>query len=196
MELFCTPTSPFARKTRIWFRELGLGVEEVMVDPLANDPRLLEHSPLGKVPVLVTDQGVVQDSRVIGRYFARLAGHDVAQPGFPADEVMEATADGLLDVAVSVVMERRRSPDETSPGFVDRQLQRIARTLDGHAVPEPVAASAVPTRGQIAFACVLAYLDFRLPEVLWRERREDLADWYAELARRRSFVDTLPPGNA
>jgi hypothetical protein len=31
---------------------------------------------------------------------------------------------------------------------------------------------------------------------LWRERREDLADWYAELARRRSFVDTLPPGNA
>ena len=196
MELFCTPTSPFARKARILFRELGLGVTEVMVDPLANDPRLLEKSPLGKVPVLLTDRGVVQDSRVIGGYFARLAGQDAAQSGFPADEVLEATADGVLDVAVSVVMERRRSPDETSPGFVDRQLKRIARTLDAHAVPASVPASAIPTRGQIAFACVLGYLDFRLPEVLWRERREDLADWFADLARRPSFIDTLPPGNA
>lgn len=190
MQLFGTPTSPFARKVRILIRERALEVEEVMVDPLANDPELLRHSPLGRVPVLVTGQGVLHDSRVIGRFLDRVAGHGTEQAGFPHDEVLEATADGLLDVAVTVVMERRRSPDETSPGFVDRQLKRIARTLDAHPVP----GHAELTRGVIGFACALGYLDFRLPEVLWRERREDLADWFAGLARRESFVETLPPG--
>jgi len=193
MELFCTLTSPFARKVRILVRELGLGVQEVMVDPLANDPRLLQVSPLGKVPVLVTDQGVLQDSRTISRFLLQQAETAPSAP-FPADAVLEATSDGVLDVAVSVVMERRRSPDETSPGFVDRQLKRIARTLDAHPEPAPVPTDASPTPGVIAFACALGYLDFRLPEVLWRERREDLADWFAELARRPSFVETLPPG--
>jgi len=190
MELYCTLTSPFARKVRVLSRELGLDVDEVVVDPLANDPRLLAHAPLGRVPVLVTEEGVVQDSRVIAAYFERRAG--AAPPpdaGFPQDAVLEALSDGLMDVAVSVVMERRRSPDETSPGFVDRQLQRIARTLDAHPVP----AGTEPRRGRIAFAVVFGYLDFRLPEILWRERRPDLADWYAEMARRPAMIATMPP---
>lgn len=190
MELFVTATSPFARKVRVAIRELALEVAEVIVDPLADDPRLLAVSPLGRVPVLVTPDGVIHDSRVIGRYLERLAGKGEPQLGFPRDEVLEASSDGLLDVAVSVVMERRRSPDETSPSFVDRQLRRIARTLDGQPVPDGTDA----TPGRIAFACVLGYLDFRLPEILWRERRNDLAEWYAVMAQRPSMIDTLPPG--
>ena len=60
MRLYYSPASPFARKCRIVIREKGLEgmVEEVAVDPYADDPRLLEANPLAQVPALVTDDGL------------------------------------------------------------------------------------------------------------------------------------------
>lgn len=44
--------------------------------------------------------------------------------------------------------------------------------------------------GDISLACALAYLDFRLADVTWRERRPDLARWLDRINQRPSMVAT------
>ncbi len=187
-----TFTSPYARKVRVVARELALSVEEVAVDPHANDETLLERSPVGKVPVLVLSDGVVHDSRVITAYLDGLStdGPSLRPAGRKGlqDQVLEAEADAILDTAVSIVLEERRDPSEQSPRFLERQRDRIVRILREAAVPDPS-----PSLGRLAFAVALGYLDFRRPEILWRENRDDLASWFSGFAGRSSMIETLPP---
>jgi hypothetical protein len=39
--------------------------------------------------------------------------------------------------------------------------------------------------------CALGYLDFRFPDESWRAGRSGLAAWYAGIAQRRSFTETV-----
>ena len=45
----------------------------------------------------------------------------------------------------------------------------------------------------IAVGCALGYLDFRNPEIDWRDRHPNLGKLFEKLAQRPSFVDTAPP---
>lgn len=191
MELFITLTSPYARKARIVVRERTVVVHETLVNPHEDDRKLLERSPLGRVPVLWTEaEGPILDSRNIVRYLDEHGSAD--RPAFERswkDATLEAMAEGVLDSCVTIVMERRRPSDERSEAVIARQSEKIARTLEVQEVPEGDAL----TLGKIGLACALGYLDFRLPEIIWRERRADLADWYAVQAQRPSFSETMPP---
>src|SRR3546814_3506529 len=71
MQLFYSPTSPYARKCRVVARERGLmaDLEEVVCNPMEDPAALHASNPLGKVPCLVLDDGVaVFDSPVIAEY--------------------------------------------------------------------------------------------------------------------------------
>ena len=46
--------------------------------------------------------------------------------------------------------------------------------------------------GTVAVACALGYLDFRFPDLNWRQDNAKLAAWYATLAQRPSFIATEP----
>lgn len=46
--------------------------------------------------------------------------------------------------------------------------------------------------GTISIGCALGYLDFRLPTEPWRDRRPQLAAWYASFADRPSMAATSP----
>jgi glutathione S-transferase len=39
----------------------------------------------------------------------------------------------------------------------------------------------------------LGYLDFRFPQIDWREPYPNLARLHEKLAQRQSFIDTTPP---
>lgn len=182
-----TPTSPYVRKARVTARELGLSLDEVPVQPHDDDPTLLEHHPLCRVPVLLTDLGPIHDSRVVVRYLL-----SVGKGGWPGgwpDEVLEATADGLLDSAVIIVLEQRRPPEKIVQAVIDRQGRKITSTVSSLKVPD----GAFPTVGQVALAVTLGYLDFRTPHLPWRSERRDLAAWYEEIAKRPSMEETKPP---
>ncbi|MCA6289269.1 MAG: glutathione S-transferase N-terminal domain-containing protein, partial [Phenylobacterium sp.] len=61
MKLLLSPASPYARKVWLAAAELGLAdrIETLnaSASPVAENPELSALNPLGKIPVLVTDDG-------------------------------------------------------------------------------------------------------------------------------------------
>lgn len=198
MKLFYALASPFARKTRIVARELGLmnDIEEISALPYLDDPALLAVSPTGLVPTMILDGGTVLiDSPLICQHMDAIATSPSLIGDNPAVRMRvlqhEALADAIMDFALSAVIEQRRADGPPSPSFIKRKLKKIDRALTSLPAPSTPAAKGL-TVGDIATACALGYLDFRLPDLSWRTSRPDLAAWYAVIETRPNLVDTRP----
>jgi len=199
MKLRYSPTSPFARKVRIVLIETGLDkrVELVLTNPWAVDTDLGRDNPLGKVPTLIDDDGHhVYDSRVICEYLDGMHG---GARLFLADGKARlvaltrlALADGMLDAAVAVRIETAMRPEANRwPWWIDRQKSAIARGLD-RLEADADGMTDLAMIGDIAAACALGYLDFRLPAENWRAKRPKLARWFERQEKRPSMVATAP----
>lgn len=199
MKLYCSKTSPYARKVRIAIEELGLGeqVEEVVVDPHASPAELLAANPLSKIPTLVTDRGEsLPDSQLILDYLThRKTGLATLSRGAKRWEVLRRmqVADGVIDAAVSIVMEKRRPESIHYIPFLDRQTATIRRALDMLNADAGLLALQTPGLCEITVGAALGYLDFRLPYLEWRKAREALANWYTVFSQRASMQKTAPP---
>lgn len=200
MQMLISPTSPYVRKARVLAREKGLldRIEEIPLNPHQDPAELLAQNRLGKIPVLVRDDGeALFDSPVICEYLDSLADSPRLIPisGEARWAVLraQALADGILDLAVAIVMERARLESEQSPSSLTRWRGKIERAVGGMSE----ALSALPAEGfdlgRIACAVTLGYLDFRLPEYDWRGAQPELIDWYANVAARPSMEETAPP---
>jgi len=198
MRLFYSLTSPYVRKVRVVAHETGLAssIEEVLCNPFDDPPELRQLNPLGKVPTLVCDDGsALFDSRVICAYLGDRADKASLIPKDPAQRWAvlraQALADGLLDSAVALTMEGRRPEGERSPATMARWRGAIQRAVECMAGDWEALPGAV-TLGHIAYACALGYLDFRHPELAWRDGRPGLAQWFAEFDARPSMTATRP----
>lgn len=188
MELLLSFTSPYSRKARVVARERGIALKETALNAFDDPNALLAHSAIGKVPVLVTDDGPVHDSRVICELLDTLGD---APPLLPvealwADRTRAAIGDGVMDAALQVVLDGRRAEDEQVPSNVARQTARMMRTIVS-LTPGEVGRL---TLGDVAVACALHYLDFRLPDLDWRRSNAPLADWHAAVEERSAFEAT------
>ena len=196
MRLYYSPASPFARKCRIVVREKKLDgvVEEVVADPYADDPRLLEANPIAQVPALVTDDGLtLTDSPLICAWLDAYSGRPRLLPDGDAHwrvRRRETLADGVLELAVKIVLERRRPEGERSASWIERWKQGIGRGLAAaeRGTLDPDAFDL----GTAALGVVGPYLDFRLPDVAWRGEHPKLAEFCDTLAKRPSFQATAP----
>ncbi len=108
----------------------GIAIEAVPVKTDDKPAVLIEANPLGKIPVLVLDDGrSIHDSRAITQHLNRLSKNAL----FPRNpdkrleaEVLEALADGICDCALSMVYERRTRPEEmVYQPWLDRQWAKI-----------------------------------------------------------------------
>jgi len=201
MRLFSTLKSPFVRKVRVVALEKGLHDRIELVDghPLNDPPALLASNPLGKIPALVLDDGrTLYDSKVICEYLDGLNTNPQLIPtGDRRLDVLNlaALADGLMDAAVAIVMERMREAAFQSPTQIDRQREKIARSF---AVAEREMA-ALPDQlnlGQIALAVALDYLQRRTPElaaITSANASPGLLAWSAAFNRRESMRATTLP---
>jgi glutathione S-transferase len=104
LKLIASKTSPYVRKVRIALAEKKIEYQMLEVSP--NDPGNPVHdwSPLGKVPVLVLDDGTrLFDSRVIVEYIDTVSpvSRLIPEPNRQRIEVKrwEALADGICDAA-------------------------------------------------------------------------------------------------
>jgi glutathione S-transferase len=177
--------SPFGRKVQIALSVLGFGdVKIEPTDTMDPDAVLRRDNPLGKIPVLITEDGdVYYDSRVILEYLDLRAGggkiipHD-APERFAALR-LQALCDGILDASILVVYESRWRPAEKHEAkWLDHQAAKVERALAVLAAsPPPLGPNpAVPHVGHIALACALGYRDLRFGGT-WRGSYPRLVAW-------------------
>lgn len=197
MQLLCTPTSPFARKVRMFAIEKGVAdqLKDVAANPLDDPAELLAVNPLARIPALITDTGTaLYDSAVICAYLDTLAPTPVLIPPVGPDHWAalrgQALADGVMEAGVSLVFEARRPAGERSADWQARWRGKIARALD---VLEAGERPPVDRIDGIATAAMLGYLDFRMPDLDWRNGRTALINWWQSAADRPAYRDTMPP---
>ena len=200
MRLLGSLTSPYVRKARIVLAEKRIDYAFELDDPWDEKSRVPDANPLGKVPVLVLDDdSTLFDSRVIVEFLDGVSPISRLIPNNNREKIevkrWEALADGVLDAAVAVVLERRRPAKQKSEAAIARQMAKIergvavmARDLDD----KPWCTGNAFTLADIACGVALGYLDFRHPQFDWRVLHANLAKLAAKLAERPSFADTLP----
>lgn len=198
MRLRYAAASPFVRKVMIVLHETGqldsVTLESGATSPLDSNPEVLAINPLGKIPCLVSEEGLaLYDSRVITRYLDGLHGGTKLYPAGAAEFptlVLEATGDAMMEAGLAVIYERRlREEGRRSEDWMAAQQGKIARALD--ALEGRKFAEALDI-GQVAVGCALGYLDFRFADWDWRASRPGLAAFAKRLGKRPSFQATLP----
>ena len=202
MKLHDSPTSPFARKVRVLLLETGLDgrVDKTAraVTPTSPIDAVNADNPIGKVPALVTDDGLsLYDSPVICEY---LDGQQDGPRMFPAEGPArwlalrrQALGDGLLDAAILGRYETALRPEDYRwQPWLEAQMLKIERSLDAMEA-EAGALGDGADIGTITIACALGYLDFRYGDNDWRACRPGLAAWYEGFAQRPSMRETEPP---
>ena len=203
MKLIGSNTSPFVRKVRIVMAEKKLDYEFVLEDVWSANTSIAATSPLGKVPCLVMEAGdVIHDSRVIVEYLDTLSpvGKLIPAVGRERAEVKtwEALADGILDAAILARLEATwggRAEAQRCPAWIDRQLGKVASallTISGDLGDKAFCVGIHLSLADVAVGVALGYLDFRFPELPWREQYPNLVRLHDKLMSRASFVDTQP----
>jgi len=203
MKLIGAVTSPYARKVRVVMAEKKLDYQFILEDVWSADTTIASSNPLGKIPCLIMEGGeALFDSRVIVEYLDTLSpvGKLIPTVGRERAEVKtwEALADGLCDAAILVRLERTwagRKAKERSEAWIERQLGKVHSSLQAMSQglgERGYCAGTHLSLGDVAVGCALGYLDFRFPEIAWRESYPNLAKLSDRLALRPSFADTRP----
>ena len=201
MKLIGSTTSPYVRKVRIVMAEKKLDYQFVLDDVWAPDTAIGESNPLGKVPCLVMeDGGAVFDSRVIVEYLDTLTpvGKLIPNSGRERAEVKcwEALADGMSDAAILMRIEdTQRNEDQRSTSWLARQQRKVDGALQAMSAglgDGPWCNGNHYSLADIAVGCALGWIEFRRPELTWRDDYPNLARLVDKLAERPSFRETAP----
>jgi glutathione S-transferase len=181
-KILCSPTSPYSAKVRMAAAYAGIPLETVVVDTNSQPAELTGPNPLGKIPTLVTDEGLgIYDSRTITQYLNRVSGNALF-PRNPAKrldaEMLEALADGVCDCLLAHVYERRMRPAEkVHQPWLDLQWSKAMRAFDLLNANPPKLPKKI-TAGHIALRACLGYIDLRFPGQ-WEKGRARLKRWAA-----------------
>ena len=200
MKLVIAKPSPYARKVRVALLEKGIQYETEVDVPWNPGTAVPNLNPLGKIPLLVLDDGrVIHDSKVIVEYLETLGRPPQLLPFDSAlrlaHKQIEATADGVCDAIVLVVLERSRTPSLQSADWIARQLGKVdagTRALAGELGDRQWFVGSEFGLADIAVGCMLGYLDLRLPEFAWRDRHANLVRFAKRMLGRPSFAATIP----
>jgi glutathione S-transferase len=201
MKLIGSLASPYVRKVRIVMAEKKLDYLFTPENVWAAETTILESNPLGKVPCLIMeDGGAMFDSRVIVEYLDTLTpvGKLIPTQGRERAGVKcwEALADGVLDAAVLVRLEKTLRPAaQQSQVWIDRQMTKVRGGLQAMSAgfgETPFCAGNQYTLADVAVGCALGWLSFRFPEIDWRGDHPNLSQLFDKLAERPSFRDTVP----
>ena len=200
MKLIGSLTSPYVRKVRIVLAEKRIGYDFEVDSPWNADSHVPNHNPLGKIPILILDDGsTLFDSRVIVEYLDSVNPVSRLIPESNRHRIMvkrwEALADGICDAAATVFLERKRPAAEQSAEWISRQLTKVAQGLEAAARDlgdKKWCDGNTYTLADIALGCMLGYLAFRFPEIEWRDTSPNLAELFGRLEKRIPFTETAP----
>ena len=204
MRLYHFPLSSNARRARMTALQLGVPVEEVIVDLSKGQqrtPEFLALNPAGRVPVLVDGDFVLTESHAIMAYLADLSG---PTPLYPAERKERADVNRWLfwsahhfTPAVSVLNWERlvkgliggqpADPKEEERG--ERLVTECARLLDDHLAKNEWLAQGRLTLADIAVATpLMSTVPARLPV----DDRRHLRAWFGRIQELESWKKTNP----
>jgi glutathione S-transferase len=200
MKLVIASPSPYARKARVAMNEKGIDHEIVMDIPWAPDTVAPASNPLGKIPILLLDDGeVIHDSSVIVQYLEVVFPEPALLPADPMKRLehrkIEVLADGICDAVVLIALESNREPELRSTDWVTRQkvkigagLARLSELLGERAwfVDDTMGIA------DIAAACALGYLGVRAGKLEWRGKHPNLSAFSDRMEERPSFLVSVP----
>lgn len=198
MRLIYTPSSPFARMVCVTAYEKHV-LDQIELEPCSafvDLKRVQQVNPIGKIPVLILKDGTpLYDSTVICDYLDEMGegGRLNSESGMAywLARRARALADDMLTIAVALTMENRRPQEHRSEAFIARSHQQMRMTLLN--MDEMTAQfKKNPCMTQIAFGCVLGYLDFRHADIAWREKHLRLLAWFNQFSQRPSMLATAP----
>jgi glutathione S-transferase len=202
MKLLYQTHSPYARKVLVAAHEIGLAEKlEVLhqeTSPTRPNDEVVALNPLGKVPVLVCNDGLaIFDSGVICEFLDGLhEGKKLIPENGRARWLalrLQALAQGIADSGIAVRWEAVRRPEEVRwPTMRDAQLQKIAAACDF--IEKEVELDGLPTIGEIALATTLSWIEFR-DVYAFRMGRPRLAAWYDDFSKRPSMLATTLSGD-
>jgi glutathione S-transferase len=173
----------------------------VLEDVWSPDTAIHTFNPIGKVPCLVMEDGeAVFDSRVICEYVDTLSpvGKLIPPSGRERVEVRcwEALADGVMDAAVLIRLEgTQRTETQRCEPWLARQRRKIGEGLTAMSQglgTRTWCAGNHYTLADVAVGCALGYLEFRMPDLDWRDQHPNLDRHFQKLMQRQSFIDTIP----
>ncbi len=200
MKLIGSLTSPYVRKARIVLAEKKIDYEFILDIPWSADTTVPSFNPLGKVPVLVLDDNsTLYDSRVIVEYLDNMTPNNRLIPASGRERIVvrrwEALGDGICDAAATELLESRRPAGEKSPSWIARQRGKVVAGLK--AVADDIGDQHwchgnAFSLADVAVGVALGYLDFRFPDLDWREAHPNLGKLYEKLMQRPSFAETVP----
>lgn len=196
MKLLYQTHSPYARKVLVFAHEAGLASQLQVIhqetSPTQKNATVFAQNPLGKVPVLLRDEGsALFDSDVICAYLDTMALRSLYPAGGEekwAALRLQALAQGLCDSGIALRWEsiRRPEPLRYEPLAQGYELKLVTAYdwLEAEAD-----FSGDLHVGHIALATALDWLAFReLPD--FRGGRPRLANWFAQFVERPSMKST------
>ncbi len=202
MKLLGSPASPYARKARIALLEKQVAFEFVIDRPSAPGSQVPLHNPLGKVPVLLPDNGpAVYDSVVIVEYADHVGSGPRLIPQAFEERIavlrMGALGDGITDAIVLLTHDDRfKKPDcDTQAGWYRKQQLKIERglaALQQATQDHAFCCGNAFTVGDISAGMALGYLDQEYPGYDWRGQFPGLTTYAERLFARPSFRETQP----
>jgi glutathione S-transferase len=209
MKLFYQTHSPYARKVLVMAHEVGLADRLQVIhhetSPTLRNEEVFGVNPLGKVPVLIREDGpVLFDSNVICEYLDSLHERRRVIPTDLRERVLslrlQALAQGLCDAGILLRHETERRPEPYRyPAMRDGQTQKLVSAYDFLEQEEPAIEPANADAphvdiGQIALATALSWFAFRdLPA--FEPGRPRLSAWYRRFLQRPSMLATPLSGN-
>jgi len=202
MKLLGTPGSPYVRKARVAVEEKNIPYDYVIARPSDPNSGVSKFNPLGKIPVLVCDDGkAIYDSSVIVEYVDGLDKTTRLIPEAFADRIevkrWEALGDGIADATVAISHdERLPTASRHDAEWYQKQNKKIdagLAAMERDLGSRQFCYGNSFTLADIACGMALGYLDQVLPKVEWRKSFPALRAHAERLAQRASFRNTLPP---
>lgn len=201
MKLLGSTASPFVRKVRIVAAEKKLECEFILEDVWSPNTTIQQSNPLGKVPCLIMeDDSCMFDSHVIVEYLDTLTPVSKLIPSHgrerAAVKCWEALADGVLDAAILVRLEKtQRPPELQSNDWMARQMSKVYAGLKAMSSGLGELAycnGAHYSLADVSVGCALGWISFRFPEIDWRADYPNLAKLFEKLSDRPTFKETVP----
>jgi glutathione S-transferase len=195
MKLIGSKTSPYVRKVRVLIAEKNIACEFVEENAWAADTKVPQFNPLNKVPALVLDDGEsIYDSGVIAEYLDTLPGTSFIPKDARSRALVrrdEALGDGISDAGITMRLEGQREAARQDAAWIARQRSKVEAGIAAVSKSVGSRRGAATTLGDIACACSLFWLEFRFPEIRWRDDPV-LKAWAENLEKRPSFATTRP----